>query len=370
MNDVFISYATEESEKAEKICFFLEKGGVKCWIALRDIRAGSSYPVQILDAIRNCCFFLLLASERTNISEHVSNEIERAFEYKKIIIPFMLQDIKFSDEQIYFLSRKQHINAYNNFEAGLDTLISTIQTYIQSSEHGKEIFDAGIVKQNIPIKKRTAIGDNLIGTIVLDGKQTLELFPVDVIVESTIDIEYETMKDLNEDNAKNREQWIELFSAFPETLKLLLIDGKIVGFWHFVCLNDESFELAKLGKLSDDKLTMSEVEYLHFPGDYNGYFSSIAILPAFRSAKNFQLLIGSLIEQIEEFAESDIFITKWCTNAFTSEGKAICKSLKLQYICDNKFGGEMHFAEFGHMFEATLLKKFPRLLDLYKEHFK
>ena len=123
---VFISHSSKDSETAKTVCQFLEENAIPCWIAPRDIKAGGSYAAQILKAIRGCKIFLLLASENTNNSEHVNNEIERSFEYKKTMIPFMLQDIQFPDEQLYFLSRKQQIDAYSNFETGLESLLSAI----------------------------------------------------------------------------------------------------------------------------------------------------------------------------------------------------------------------------------------------------
>ena len=363
--DVFVSYSSEDAGKAREVCLFLEEHNVKCWIAPRDIKPGSSYPAQILGAIRNSHILLLLASENTNSSEHVSNEIEIAFGNKKIIIPFMLADIKFSDEQLYFLARKQHIDAYSDFDAGLKSLLTAIDSYGQKQEH-----EESTASEHNPIEKMKKSEElhqeeKLMGTVVISGQKAFELFSVETIVENTLRIEYETMKELNEDNAENREQWIELFNAFPETLCFLLVDGAMVGFWHFVCLEDESFEAAKRGEYSCDRINMDDVEYLHFPGTYNGYFSSIAILPTFRSAKTFQLLINALIEQIESFAENDIYITRWCTNAFTKEGKAMSKSLRLQYLCDNAIDGEMYFSEIETMLEAPLFKRYTRLLELY-----
>ena len=367
-HDVFISHSSEDSENAEKISFFLENNGMKCWKAPRDVKPGGNYPAQILEAIRNCHAFLLLASEKTNLSEHVSNEIERAFEYKKLIIPFMLQNIKFPDEQLYFLARKQRINAYENFEDGLENLLLTVSSYTQSFEHPEEKSTTSNVHQTATIKKESQKEKRLTGMMVLDGQQTLELFTGEQILKRCIQLDYDNIENLTEASEGSIDQWVELLKAFPETWRILLDNGEIVGYWHFVCLNNENFEKAKKGELLDGDINLDIAEYMLFPGDYKGYFVLILILPSYRNIKNFQLLMNSLIEQIEKFAENDIFISEWCVNAFTKEGRAMCKSLRLQYICDNILEGEIYFAEIKTILETPLFKNFPRLIELYKNH--
>lgn len=39
---VFISYASKEMEVAARVCKFLEDNGIRCWIAPRNVSAGSN----------------------------------------------------------------------------------------------------------------------------------------------------------------------------------------------------------------------------------------------------------------------------------------------------------------------------------------
>jgi|GEM_PF-5378932 len=128
---IFISYSSKEVNKAERVCQFLEGNGISCWIAPRDVNPGGNYPTQIVEAIRKCSLLILLASENTNVSGHVSNEISLAFDNKKVIIPFKIENINFTDEYLYFLGRKHWIEAHTNFEDSLQTLFSTIVPHIQ-----------------------------------------------------------------------------------------------------------------------------------------------------------------------------------------------------------------------------------------------
>lgn len=133
---VFISYSSKEAEIAAKVCSFLEKNGISCWIAPRNVDPGSNYPTQIVNAIKHCEMLVLLASENTNASGHVSNEVSIAFDNKKIIIPFKLQNFNFTDEYLYFLGRKHWIDAYNDINAALlllkETIISLSDNFSES----------------------------------------------------------------------------------------------------------------------------------------------------------------------------------------------------------------------------------------------
>lgn len=127
---VFISYSSGELRIAEQVCKYLENMRVTCWMAPRDVNPGSNYASQIVQAIRDCSVLVLLASEQTNLSAHVSNEVSLAFDNKKVIIPFKIEDIIFSDEYLYYLGRKHWIEAHKNIDVGLEQLIKTLSNFI------------------------------------------------------------------------------------------------------------------------------------------------------------------------------------------------------------------------------------------------
>lgn len=146
--DVFISYASNDKDVADRVCNYLETNGVQCWIAPRNINAGGSYASQIVHAIRNCKILVLLASENTNVSGHVSNEVSLAFDNKKTIIPFKMENIVFSDDYLYYLGRQHWIEAHLDMEQGLSQLLSTVM----------EDMDQGAPsKKEVPNKKNTGI---------------------------------------------------------------------------------------------------------------------------------------------------------------------------------------------------------------------
>jgi hypothetical protein len=212
--------------------------------------------------------------------------------------------------------------------------------------------------------------DTRADTFTLSGQQVAEIYSVEQILKRLIQIDYETMVNLTEESCGVLNQWYELFIAFPETYSMLMDKEEIVGYWHFVCLDDIHFEKAKRGELIDIDITIDTVEHMYLPDVYRGYLIGIAILPKYRSARNLQLLLNSFVKQLEGFAEHGIFIFEWCANAFTKEGKAMCKSLKMKKLCDNILDGEMYYSEFSSMMDLKFVKNSLRLIELYNKHFE
>ena len=88
--DVFISYSSYNKEAAQAICHVLEQGGIRCWMAPRDIPYGSQYGDVIDDAIKNCKVVVVVFSETAANSQWVNGELNVAFEEQKTIIPFRI----------------------------------------------------------------------------------------------------------------------------------------------------------------------------------------------------------------------------------------------------------------------------------------
>jgi hypothetical protein len=89
----FISYASENRDKAEQICASLETRGLPCWIAPRDVRAGREYADEILLGIEQSPAFILVLSAAANTSVFVSREVERAVAKAKPLFPIRIEEV-------------------------------------------------------------------------------------------------------------------------------------------------------------------------------------------------------------------------------------------------------------------------------------
>jgi uncharacterized membrane protein YkoI len=111
LSGAYISYSSHDKTLASTVVDALEEKGISCWIAPRNIPAGSNYGAAIIKAIRDCDVLILLLSENSNASTAVFREVQKAFEENKIIIPLRVEDIQVSDDLGFYLSGLHWINA-------------------------------------------------------------------------------------------------------------------------------------------------------------------------------------------------------------------------------------------------------------------
>ncbi len=79
IHDVFLSYSHKDKSVADAICSIMEKKGISCWIAPRDINPGVPFAEAIIDGITGAKVFILVYSSNSNHSQQVIKEGERQF---------------------------------------------------------------------------------------------------------------------------------------------------------------------------------------------------------------------------------------------------------------------------------------------------
>jgi hypothetical protein len=100
----FISYASANREKADEICASLERRGLVCWIAPRDIRAGREYGDEIILGLERSAAVVLVLSEAANTSVFVLREVERAVSKDINVIPVRIEEVTPSPGLELFIS--------------------------------------------------------------------------------------------------------------------------------------------------------------------------------------------------------------------------------------------------------------------------
>ena len=127
---VFISFASEDLDLANRILASLEASGIRCWIAHRDIDVAGSYPAAIGAAVASSGALLLLLTGHANRSPHVRREVEMAFNAGTSILPVRMSGTVPSPELQYFLSTTQWLDAGATFDedeaARLRTVMGTL----------------------------------------------------------------------------------------------------------------------------------------------------------------------------------------------------------------------------------------------------
>ncbi len=160
MAHVFISYSTKDADVANHICEILEQNGIQCWIAPRNIVAGTDWASSISKAIADCTVFLLIYSENSSTSTQVPRELTMAGSKAKHIIPYRMDTTPINDKYEYYLSECHWVTANPAKKDYKDSeLIFAAKTLIESSvvvsTEKKEIQNT-IVINNISAPEPTA----------------------------------------------------------------------------------------------------------------------------------------------------------------------------------------------------------------------
>ena len=150
MKEIFISYSTIDSAQAETVRNILEKNGISCWMAPACIPGGSSYAVEIPQAIRQAKVFVLILSSRAQSSRWVSREVDLAINEGKIVLPFMLENCALKDDFNFYLTNVQRYAAYENKVAAIEKMLSEIKAVIGSSAPANN--DSELVNARVPVK--------------------------------------------------------------------------------------------------------------------------------------------------------------------------------------------------------------------------
>src|SRR5580765_4588761 len=124
--DVFLSYAAADKATALAVLAGLEGNGVRCWIAPRDIPAGSEYGEQIVGAIKACHIMVVIFSASANTSPHVRREVERAVSAQRPIVPFRVENVAPTGAMEYALSNTHWLDALSApLEPHITALVAT-----------------------------------------------------------------------------------------------------------------------------------------------------------------------------------------------------------------------------------------------------
>jgi hypothetical protein len=109
---VFVSYSQPERDVALAIVSQLEGHEVQCWVAPRDVRPGSEWAEQIVEAIARAAVMVLVFSASANASPQVRREVERAVHRRVPVLPFRVEDVMPSRSLEYFLSSQHWLDAF------------------------------------------------------------------------------------------------------------------------------------------------------------------------------------------------------------------------------------------------------------------
>jgi hypothetical protein len=133
----FVSHASEDAAIAASITEYLERSGVTCWIAPRDVTPGGDYGAEIVHGIETSAVFVLVLSENANESIFVKREVERAVSKGKPIFPIRVREVLPSRSLELFISSAHWIDAW---QPPIEKYLARLA---QSITAAAKVYDAG-----------------------------------------------------------------------------------------------------------------------------------------------------------------------------------------------------------------------------------
>jgi TIR domain len=133
-HDVFVSYASQDGAVANAVVLALERAGLSCWIAPRDVVPGSLYADEIVGAINDARVVVLVLSRHSVASPHVGKEIERASSKRRRILAFHMDSAPLTRGFEYFLSESQWIDASGGgMDIAIAKLVEAVRRHLDQS---------------------------------------------------------------------------------------------------------------------------------------------------------------------------------------------------------------------------------------------
>ncbi len=147
---VFISYAREDSEEAERLYKDLKNAGARPWMDKEEIRAGTHWKLAISKAIKNNRYFMpLFSSKSVSKVGYVNKEIKYALdtldnypENAIRIIPVRLDDCEMPFERLEDI---HYADLFPDWNSGVKQILKSMEIEIKQSKGNQEIEEQWIM---------------------------------------------------------------------------------------------------------------------------------------------------------------------------------------------------------------------------------
>lgn len=162
--------------------------------------------------------------------------------------------------------------------------------------------------------------------------------------------------------APNPEHWAPIFTALPDTWRLLTHEGRIVGNWHFLPLAPSVFEQVRASRLRDDELRLEHLTTLDFPATLELYLAALILEPRYRRGTGFVMMLRSLGARLGALAEHGIHFSRIGALACTPEAILLCRRMRMNRISCGTNGTPQFFeARLTSLHDPLQLPEYKRM---------
>lgn len=131
--DLFISYASAQTEYAHRLQSGLQENGIAAWIAPESIPTGSNYIAEIPKAISSVRAILLLLTEEAQNSRWVQKEVGSAIGAGKLLLPMIIHSFSLTSEMTFLLEGEQFYPVWQETpEQQIPAIIREVQKRLQT----------------------------------------------------------------------------------------------------------------------------------------------------------------------------------------------------------------------------------------------
>jgi hypothetical protein len=173
---VFISHSSQDRRIALRVCEALERLGLGCWLASRDIGPGDNFQEAIVRAIRTVRVMVLVFTGNANNSDEIKKEIALASQNHLAVIPLRAEDVVPSDAFVYELSTRQWVDAFDDWDRAMQRLAEQISEMAAQQPMAPPAEPGGAARRgHLAIGLTVAAALALVvtgGSVYWSGKQT------------------------------------------------------------------------------------------------------------------------------------------------------------------------------------------------------
>jgi hypothetical protein len=125
---VFISYAHQDAEFANRLIADLDANGHACWIDTSSIKGGDEWMITIAEGISASYAFVVIVTQKALESRWVRDEILWARNEEKQIIPLILENV-LRDKRFFLLNSYQGVTLFDgDYATALPKLLRALPT--------------------------------------------------------------------------------------------------------------------------------------------------------------------------------------------------------------------------------------------------
>lgn len=344
--DLFISYATKNTDIANYVVDKIERRGRTCFIAPRDINSGADYASEIIKGISNSLAVLLIFSSESDKSAYVLREVNSAVSRNKTIIPLRIENFLPSEAMEFYLGPTHWLDA---FPKVLDTHLDSIFAILSGlsspavEETGRQMRFPGIHIVDI---------DDLLEAGWTKKQITLREIELDYLCVSP---DKYLMNDMTEGVL---EDWVDSVQESADVSCAIVKDDQIVGYCDVYPVEKSDFDVLKSGQ---SMIKADMIALYSFGGQFDAYIAMISIDPDYSSQDMYMRIFDWIFSKLSKWEEQEISVNRIGVSVYQPLLEKFIKSFGFEYVCTNPAGGKVYASEMAKLKTNALYQKRVKL---------